>query len=50
MTTTRKPLRKIGISHNFFIVAYIVSFIYLKPREHTKKMLFIILSNMVEKC
>jgi len=38
MTKTRKPLRKIGISHNFFfIVAYTVSFICLKPREHTKK-------------
>jgi len=41
MTTTRKPLRKIGISHNFFIVAYVVSFICLKPREHTKKNVYL---------
>jgi len=49
MTTTRKPLCKIGISHNFFfIVAYIVSFICLKPRGYTKKCCLFVLSNMVE--
>jgi len=49
MTTTRKTLRKIGISHNFFsIVAYIVIFICLKPRKYTKKCCLFVLRNMEE--
>jgi len=42
MTTTRKSLRKIGISHNvFLIVAYVASFICLKPREHIKNVIYL---------
>jgi len=46
MATTRKSLCKIGISHIFF--AYIVSFVCLKPREHTKKCCLFVLRNIVE--
>jgi len=31
MATIEKSMCKKGISHSFFIVSYIVSFIYLKP-------------------